>query len=348
MAAAAFLARQTLKGVLPARGVDVDFLSDHAVVRKASGAIGNTVNEIHVLSRQIDVVAKRRGRAHQAAHKYTLLILGLVALAAVVVLAVVLLEVFDQPPKMCQTSADCGGDSVCVPVGPAGKKASSHGTSSFRGVCSAAHACLSDAQCKNGASCLSGFCQPLTCATTADCLRGGSLRANPITGETAAGASVYCDTSTHQCALGCDEDADCGAGACNKVTHACVSGACSSDSDCATAIKCGIPPAAGATTAELDAYAACTQATTCSPADHTCHKPCTTQSDCGDTSKQGTVCQGGLCTTLACSSDSDCSPNELWCNTSTKECQPSCTIVPAICGSHETCNAATHLCEASA
>ncbi len=109
-------------------------------------------------------------------------------------------------------------------------------------------------------------------------------------------ASTTCqdgDCTCYQgsCYLACATSLDCRGGySCDPMKKVCVQGSCTADADCVLQIG--------------DVLAKCQSGA--------CKKPCTTDHDCspaGDisgTTFNGTVCQGGICTTLGCTSDIDC------------------------------------------
>lgn len=254
--------------------------------------LGGTVDQLHIINRDIHTVAKRKGRKHQSLHRVGTVVwvlLGLGVVAAVVISIVLTLL---RPAPTCTSDSDCGPESRCLRM--KGKS----GTQSKTGTCTPAFACSTSSDCTGGRQCLAGFCQPATCASSADCLQGGAL----------LGAAVYCDPASHTCQPGCDADSQCSRGLCNTTLHTCVEGAClpatgadADTSSCATRAHCGKAPHHADVRATL-AYNLCSQATTCvQVSGHNlgeCKVPCDPSSNLCD--KLGLVCDGAYCQPITC------------------------------------------------
>ena len=313
-----FMATQLVRGK-----VSHALLAD-GVRHAVSGAMAkdmhlqNTVDQVHVLSTQMDVVGQRKGRTQQGLHRGAVVgwcVLGIGVLAAAAILIWLLLL---KPNRGCAADTDCAAHAFCVlPRGTDGAP-----MPHSRGVCSAPYACtVGGDECPSGSACLSGMCQPSSCVSDADCRSGGAVGAPP----------VHCSSSSHTCQLGCASDADCGAGSlCVAGAHdgdppRCVWGACRQDIDCANTSMCGALAPNPATTpcAALMQYAACTQATTClvpkGASQGTCHIPCGSggagAATCG---KFGMACSGGgTCEAITCGDGTSRCPSGTVCQRGT-------------------------------
>ncbi len=127
--------------------------------------------------------------------------------------------------------------------------------------------CSEDVPCPFGSVCISGACQPVQCATSAQCAM-----------------EQYCDDGT--CVDGCQEDTDCYAGdACNPDTRTCEPAACED-----TRLDCAFGEFCNAFTGE------------CYEAGGYFCASCVSDDDCGGGSN---LCYGGTCL-VTCDGDSDC------------------------------------------
>ena len=284
-----FLAKQILRGDLSHEGVHK--VNRHSIPKTVvqSMNLGGTLDQLKVINGNIRVVAKRKGRKHQVAHRVTSLVWIVLGLSAVAAIALVIFLITLHTVPTCSSQDDCGANSKCLFM------KNNKGQTSKVGTCTPAFSCSSDSDCTDGRSCLAGFCQPKTCKSSSDCLQGGAL----------LGTAVYCDPSTHTCQAGCDNDSQCKKGLCNTTLNMCIEGACRNDKDghstCSTYARCGDQPPASDIRA-TNTYSLCTNASMCVvPSGHDigeCRVPCNINNVCGEL---GMTCgKDGYCEMIKC------------------------------------------------